>query len=268
MEPIDFPVRLSRLAFEEELENIPRPIVVRGQDYDTGFRTQAHVHGRSQLIFAAAGAITVFSQNRVWAVPTHRAIWVPAGVEHTSRSCNEIKVRSIFVDPAYVQLRECCAVSVTPLLRELIMHAVELPQLYPLGGAEDRFMHVLLDQLEGAPSAPLYLPLPKDSRLKRVALTFLEQPACNKHISRWCEEIGLSERTFSRMFPAETGMSFRQWQQMARILDSIRRLGCGESITRVSEEVGYANPSAFIAVFRRVTGTTPHQYLKQQSAMN
>ncbi|MFT4116051.1 AraC family transcriptional regulator [Bradyrhizobium sp.] len=252
----------SRLAFENEIEDVPRPIVVRGHDYDTGFRTQPHIHSRSQLIFAAVGTMTVHAARGVWAVPPQRALWVPAGVEHAVEAHSEIRLRSIFVDPTQIQLRDVCMVSITPLLRELILHAADIPRLYPIGGPEDRMMRVLLDQLENAPVAPLYLPMPTDRRLLRISLTFLENTASRKSMRDWCREVGISERTLSRLFPIETGMNFRDWQQTARILEAVRRLMSGEPVAQVAEEVGYESPSAFIATFRRVTGRTPRQYLE------
>jgi AraC-like DNA-binding protein len=36
----------------------------------------------------------------------------------------------------------------------------------------------------------------------------------------------------------------------------------GERITHVALEAGYSTPSAFIAMFRRVLGTTPRRYFQ------
>lgn len=253
----------GRLSFEAEIESVPRTVVARGHDYDSGLRTQMHVHGRSQLVFAASGTMTVRTTHGLWAVPPHRAVWIPAGVEHAVESHDQLKLRSIFVDPARkTLLSECCMVSVTPLLRELILYATDMPRLYPLGGPEDRIMMVLLEQLERAPLAPLYLPMPGDRRLLQIALAILNNPADHRSVGTWCKGAGISERTLSRLFPLETGISFRQWHQNARMLEALRRLSAGESVSNVAIEVGYESPSAFIFMFRRITGKTPRQYLE------
>ena len=252
-----------RLPFEAEIESIPRTVVARGSDYDNGMRTQMHVHSRSQLVFAVSGTMTVRTSHGLWAVPPHRAVWIPAGVEHAAECHEQLRLRSIFVDPSLkILLDECCMVSVTPLLRELILYATDMPRLYPLGGPEDHTMTVLLEQLERAPLAPLYLPMPHDRRLLKIALAILNRPGDHRSVAEWCKEAGISERTFSRLFPAETGISFRQWQQNARILEALRRLSAGESVSNVAIEVGYDSPSAFIFMFRRITGKTPRQYLE------
>ena len=55
-------------------------------------------------------------------------------------------------------------------------------------------------------------------------------------------------------------MTFRQWQQQARLLGGLMRLAKGEPVTAVALDVGYENPSAFISMFRRTLGVTPGRY--------
>lgn len=252
-----------KLAFESEIESVPRPVVLRGQNYELGISTEVHVHGRSQLVLAESGTMIVSAGSGIWAVPPHRAVWIPAGVEHSVQSNRPVEVRSIFVDPMRTtRLSECCMVSVTPLLRELILYAIKLPRLYAIGSPEERIMTVLLEQLEAAPLAPLYLPIPRDRRLRRIALALLENPADNRSAIEWGKEVGASSRTLSRLFPAETGMSFRRWQQNARILEALRRLSVGETVSNVAIDVGYESPSAFVLMFKRIMGTTPGQFLE------
>jgi AraC-like DNA-binding protein len=58
-------------------------------------------------------------------------------------------------------------------------------------------------------------------------------------------------------------MSFRQWRQQMRILESLRRLGREEEVSTVALELGYNSPSAFIAMFKKALGKTPGQYFKE-----
>jgi AraC-like DNA-binding protein/mannose-6-phosphate isomerase-like protein (cupin superfamily) len=254
------------LPFEPDIEGVPRAVVTRSCDYAPGLNTDMHVHSRSQLIFAIVGTMTVSTTTGVWAVPANRAVWIPAGVEHSVKSNDRLSMRSMFIDPKRcAKLSDCCMVVINPLLRELILHANQLPPLYPLDGPEDRFMSVLLEQIEAAPSAPLYLPMPTDRRLRRVAMALLENPRDSKSVHEWGKQVGASARTLSRLFPVETGMSFTRWQQSARILEALRRLSVGESVVNVAQQVGYESPSAFVLMFKKTLGKTPKQYLKTLS---
>jgi AraC-like DNA-binding protein len=59
------------------------------------------------------------------------------------------------------------------------------------------------------------------------------------------------------LFIRETGLSFGLWRQKVRLLDSIRLLTEGKSVTEAALDVGYASVSAFIAAFRETFGYTP-----------
>jgi AraC-like DNA-binding protein len=156
--------------------------------------------------------------------------------------------------------RACCAVNVSPLLRELMVH-IAAPEMQSRSEAvRGRLLGVLLDQLEALPTIPLQLPLPRDPRALRVAEWIrghAEEPALLKQVAR---RSGASVRTLERLFLAETGMTFGKWRQQLRLLNALRELAKGRSVTDVALEVGYDSPSAFIAMFRGALGTTPTKY--------
>ena len=59
-------------------------------------------------------------------------------------------------------------------------------------------------------------------------------------------------------------MSFGQWKRQARLLESLRMLADGQSVINVAMDLGYNNPSAFTAMFRRALGMCPTKYFKEQ----
>jgi AraC-like DNA-binding protein len=68
------------------------------------------------------------------------------------------------------------------------------------------------------------------------------------------------------LFPQQTGMSFRLWQQQVRLLEALRRLAAGAPVTNVALEIGYESPSAFVLMFKRSLGKTPGQYFDWKAA--
>ena len=60
-------------------------------------------------------------------------------------------------------------ISVSPLLRELILRVAEMAALDSRVAVEARLMSVLMDELETAQIEPLLLPLPSDVRALRAA---------------------------------------------------------------------------------------------------
>ena len=110
-------------------------------------------------------------------------------------------------------------------------------------------------------AAQLSLPLPQDARAKRVCEALLDSPAEDRSLAEWGRAVGASSRTLARLFVRETGMSYGVWVQRMRLSLAVERLALGESVTRIALELGYATPSAFSAMFRRVLGTSPHRYM-------
>lgn len=68
--------------------------------------------------------------------------------------------------------------------------------------------------------------------------------------------------TLARLYREETGLTFLQWRQQLRLVESMSRLAKGASVAAVASELGYGNSSAFIAMFKKATGQTPQRYVK------
>src|SRR5262249_34842014 len=126
---------------------------------------------------------------------------------------------------------------------------------------ERRLLGVLLDQLDLAPFLPLELPVPRDARALRVAEALMRDPGDARPIEEIARAAGASKRTLERLFVSETKMTLGEWRQQLGLLHGIRLLARGQKVTTVALDVGYASPSAFIAMFRRALGKTPTEYL-------
>lgn len=111
------------------------------------------------------------------------------------------------------------------------------------------------------------LPLPSDDRTRRVAEMLLDDPADARSLDEWGREVGASARNLSRLFVAETGLSFAEWRTRARIRRAIEWLAADHSVVSVSARVGYATPSAFVQAFRREIGHTPGEFAGARSGI-
>ena len=249
----------------EEITRVPRPIVAMAKDFPNGHLIPFHQHDRSQLLYASSGVMTVTTLKGIWVVPPLRAVWIPAHTDHQINCSGKLSMRTLYIIPGAASKlpQECCVVSVPPLLRELILHAVTLPRLYELNSLAERIMNLVVDLVQILKIAPLDLPMPTDVRLKKISDTLTINPGDNRTLKDWGKRVGASDRTLARRFRIETGMSFRQWRQQMRILESLRRLGRKEEVSTVALELGYNSPSAFIAMFKKALGKTPGQYFKE-----
>jgi AraC-like DNA-binding protein/quercetin dioxygenase-like cupin family protein len=221
-----------------------------------------HFHPEDQLIFASKGVMTVRTKQGIWVVPPLRAVWIPAGTPHSVAILGPVSMRTLYFAPKLVRTEaaKCFVMNVSPLLRELILHACKFPKLRKEEPVQRRIIEMIADQLEAVHSIPLQLPHPTDRRAMRVVHALLAAPGRQRTLAALCEDCGASKRTIERLFVAETKMTFSQWRQQLRLLHAMQLLASGEKVTGAAMDAGYSSASAFIVMFRRQLGQTPRRY--------
>ncbi len=241
----------------------PRPVVGLANDYPAGRRVPPHSHPRLQLIHAAAGVMTVTTDQGAWVVPPGHALWMPAGLTHAIACHGTLSMRTLYLQSNTGRRRwpqHCQVVVVSELARALILRTVSLPPDYDEAGPDGRLIAVLLDELAALAEAPLHLPMPQDRRLRTLTQALVEQADDRRGLEDWAREAATTTRTLARLFRQETGLSFREWRQRRRLLAALERLSSGTPVTTVALDVGYDSPSAFIAAFKRSFDVTPGRY--------
>jgi AraC-like DNA-binding protein len=205
----------------------------------------------------------VGTEQGSWVVPPQRAIWIPAGVRHDIRMAGEVSTRSIYLKDAVVANApdRCKVIAVSPLLRRLLIEAIDLPIAYERDARANHIIQLILLELESFVELPLRVPIPAQLRLARKCRAFMTAPNTRDTIDDWASALHMSRRAFTRLFRKETGMSFSAWRQQACAVAALPRLISGEPITSVAMDLGYGSPAAFSAMFRRVMGATPVGYL-------
>jgi len=241
-----------------------RATVAMDVDYPDGASTGWHAHPRAQLLHAIEGVMTIRSEQGSWVVPPSRALWLVAGMEHEVRMSGTVRIRTIFIDAVAIEHlpRQSCVVSVSPLLRELLVAAVSIPLDYPGHGRDARLMHLLVDEIRTADVLPLHLPMPDEPRLRRICDSLMATPADSATADQWAARLGVTARTVHRLFVRETGMTFAQWRDQARLLFALQRLAQGDRVIDVAFDCGYASQSAFTAMFRRHFGKPPSEFYR------
>ncbi len=247
---------------DHALDSIPRAVAWRLHNYEGSVVVERHHHRRAQLLFASKGVMTVETEQGIWVVPPKRAVWIPPLMDHSVMSRGHLFMRSLYFDPDLVKdlPNTCMVVTVSPLFRELSLEVVKMPPLYDSNGAEGRLVSVLLDQLKTIATTPLHLPTSNDRRLVPIISALSRNPSDDRNLTSWADEVGASERTLSRLFFKQTGMTFRQWRQQVKLLEALGRLAGGKQVTTVALDLGYDSQSAFIAMFKKALGTTPGKY--------
>ncbi len=242
-------------------ENAPRPLVGYAHDYAAGWHTGVHAHPRAQLLYAVTGVMRIDTPAIAYVVPPTTALVMPANAPHAVRMDGPVAMRALFLreDAAAQTGHRIAVIAVSALLREVILAACAEPIDWDLQGRGRHLTALALDEIARAATLPLGLPMPRDPRLQRVADALRTRPDDPRGLDDFAAMAGASTRTLARLFRAETGISFRQWRQQARMTEALAALDAGASPARAAALAGYASQPAFGAAFRAVFGLTPGQ---------
>ena len=231
-----------------------------------GTRLAPHMHRESQLVYAAAGTMQVTTPKGRWLVPPDRAVWVPARLVHAIDMLADIEMRTLYFDLAWLKreghgrkLAKEFVVRVSPLLHQTIL------ALFDDRNEAERtalLLRLAMLELERAEDSATFIPLPQEPRCRRAADIVLADPTADHQIETLARAVGTSARTLSRLFAAETQLSFKSWCQRARIAAAIQRLSMDASLSvkQLASDLGYASVPAFSHAFRQVTGKTPTEF--------
>src|SRR5262245_6273410 len=234
-------------------------------EFDDGSRVPEHSHPEDRLVVASRGVMTVRTGQGIWVVPPLRAVWIPAHTPHSIIISGRVSMRTLYLLPRLARAvpKTCFVLNISPLLKELILHACALPRLSRRVPVQKRILEIILDQILAAPSVPLQLPHPSDRRALRVVEAMMADPGASKTLAGLCKDCGASKRTIERIFLVETKMTFRRWRQQLRLQHALQLLASGEKVTGVALDAGYSSPSAFTSMCRKQLGTTPNRYFGQ-----
>ncbi len=233
--------------------------------YERGVQLGLHAHAEAQLLFASTGVMQVTTPRGRWLVPPRRAVWVPPRSEHAVDMLTDLEMRSLYIAPEWLadhpelpRLGREFVVAVGTLLRELVL-AMFVARADPR--RLDLLARLALFELAEAEDGATFMPMPSDPRARRVAELVLGEPAGVRDLADLARAAGASQRTITRLFPAETDLTFKEWRQRARILASVEMLDGGRlPVSVVAARLGFSSAAAFGHAFRQVLGITPGEF--------
>ena len=211
--------------------------------------------------------MTVDTGHELWVVPPMRAVWIPANRKHRVQMNSRVSMRTAYFKSgdSLVAWQHCVVVPVSPLLRELLVAATEFSSSEKQLPRTRHICDLIIEELVASTVLPLHLPHPRSARLRRITDLVLDDLSISLSLEELSKIGSLSQRTISRLFTTETGLTFGQWRQQAILIRALQRLADHEPVTTVALDLGYRTPSAFIYMFRNAFGMTPARYFAAQS---
>jgi AraC-like DNA-binding protein len=229
---------------------------------ETSYPSEKHVWG--EFVYSFSGLIELAVGERRYLTPPHYGLWLPPGTEHEAftRSNTTYCVLDIAADQCGTLPIKVCTLEVSSITKAILADLVNRKRYFPRSDRDERLFQVLMDQMSIAPHQDTYLPTTEDRALKTILSELRKNPGDTRSLSDWAETVNSTEKTLSRRCRQDLGMAFGEWRQRLRLVRAFSLLREGMPVQNVASEMGYRTPSAFIAMFKRMTGSTPEEFRK------
>ena len=230
-------------------------------EYESQHSTPWHKHELGQLYWLSQGVFVIETECAQWTVTPGSIGWFPAGLDHRAWVPRKVKGNSLYLKPSdCIQYPSQAGIYggnsfILAMLERVLRNNHVSSKDY-----QNSLLKLLGYEISQCAELPLQLTLPLDRRARNVANELLRNPACILDQSQLANQWGISVRNLSRLFSQQTGLSFSQWRQQAKVVASLQWVLAGLPISEVASLSGYSNVSAYIEVFRQRFGKTPGQF--------
>ncbi|MCL6246843.1 helix-turn-helix transcriptional regulator [Acinetobacter sp. ANC 4945] len=226
-----------------------------------------HGHAWGEFVYAFNGVMEVNINQIDYITPPPYGIWLPPHLEHSGLNRTAVSHGTLYVHESlctYLPKQPGILLS-SPLVTAIFSHLRLLHQQADLmeNTAEyQRLLHVILDQLHQAKLVSSYLPHSEHPALKQLLDYLHQHPADQSALEQLAQRINMTERTLARYCQKELGMSLHEWRQRLKVMKAMSMLNAGQTVENIALELGYANASAFINMFKKWMLCTPDQFRK------
>ncbi|WP_432711609.1 AraC family transcriptional regulator [Pedobacter sp.] len=229
-----------------------------------------HQHQKGQFLYTEGGVIHVTTTDKTFFLPARHYMWIPPNQLHSIHPCSEhVTMRNLYFPVEENDVEFYAEIAIYPindLLLQLILFTNRFQgHLYPDQVSAYRAslaLKAILPEISLF-QLPLALPYAKDKRLDTV-INYI-----NEHLQEIlifpdiAAQFGLSERSLSRLFQSDVGMSFIQYLTIQRMIRAIQYLLVDKlSVKEVATMVGYNSIPTFSNTFYKTLGTRPSAYIK------
>lgn len=234
------------------------------------FRTEAsievgwHAHREGMFYAVFQGLASMRTEAGTCTMMPGQVGWLPPSTRHCGYSFGKSEALFVYVRPDLCHLMPATprVMRMSPLSKALMERlSVIEPPLAPY--RIEQILTVLIEEMRESDAMELYLPMPREPRLLKIATALQSHPDDNTDLDGWARSLGMTRRTLMRRFQQETGLTIGQWRQQLRLLKAMQLLAEGTSVTSAALSVGYSSLSAFIASFRQRFGVTPAKYFSR-----
>ncbi|HLX53373.1 MAG TPA: AraC family transcriptional regulator [Aquella sp.] len=216
-----------------------------------------HSHEVSQLSIPVNGVMNVLVDDNLFIIPPGMAIFIPKNTKHCVQKINDRTIiENIFFTDIYKNYLPKAGRSfyLSPLAAAIISKICTFKIDAFSSKKVINLISVLLDELDQKSMLNYSLKIPKSPPLFKIYKLFVESIDYLPSLTDAAKLINVSSRTLQRMFQNELGISFVLWKQQLTFIKSLELLMQGKSTTVIAYKLGYNSDSAFITMFKKMSG--------------
>ncbi|MEI3775645.1 AraC family transcriptional regulator [Pectobacterium brasiliense] len=233
--------------------------------HPAGDEVLMHHHDMFQLTVAVTGSVRIQTDTGWWLAMPGTAVLIAPGVLHRAiypRQTELVNLRFICADETGI-FPQVEMFNVSGLMMELVHEARKITDQHYCEEESDLIRQLLLWQLKkNKLKTDMFIPEGRDKRLRSITRHLRNDPGCILTLEQLSAQAYASQRTISRLFVEETGMSFIRWRERLRTMVAIEKMLAGETILGIALDLGYQSASSFTTAFTRLAGMPPRQYMK------
>jgi AraC-like DNA-binding protein len=253
-------VKLGNPGRQGRIEgDVPDPVSFRTEPFRGGTIFPRNSKPWGELLYALSGVCEIEAEGQRYLSPPSYGIWIPPGVAHEAWNREDMSYVTTYVGRPLCQdlPTEVRTLALSPLLKAMLADFAAREVTVPRSDEDLRLALALVDQIRLAPRYDSYLPFTENTLLTPIIAALQNEPGNRLSLAEWARRAGVTERTLSRHWRSSLGLSFNDWRQRLKLVTSLSLLDAGMRVQDVAAALGYNDASAFIAMFRRLTGASP-----------
>ena len=224
-----------------------------------------------QLVYMIKGTSHVLFEKSEYFLPEGFIGLIPSGQMHNIRSRNEMVKMFLLYFPANISLSKFLSFSANDFMIENIRFiskkgaALDSNSDKTVFDFVSSFLRLLLNMATENQFPLKGLIAPKNERLRSVLNYLRTNYSENITLSKVASELGFTVRNLTRLFKKEN-ISFNNYLNYIRIIHAIELFSeHRDNISGVAFEVGYNSASNFGRTFKKYTGKTPGEFIRNNS---
>lgn len=227
-----------------------------------------HFHDSAQLSFTIEGIIRVKINRQLFIIPPNMAIYVPPNYEHKTEMQKAIKIEHIYFGEEYLDFlpTEPRLIYLSELAKQVIFKICSFGLNRDPHAKLKNLFTVLLDEINSGDHVDYTIKVPNDPRILKVYDLFFSCKGSFPSLTQAAECACVNIRTLTRLFIKDTGVSFVTWKQQFIFARALELLQHHRQTTIVAYQLGYNSESAFIAMFKKMSGgKTPSSFWRDEN---